>query len=225
MPVASITRQRPRARQGFRGAGTGPRRTPAPSPPSARVARSCARPRACPSRPPRAPRPRSRWSRPCLSSTPSGSLLTNIATVAGDQTEPVPDPHANRDAAETLVVVPRKPVPPPAPTPLPDPDGSPQPPVSPERAPDIRPGPAGTRVLIHKTGTPSSVAVGGTIDYTLRVSNVGDAEALHVRVCDRTPAQLTLTSAPGFAPPGRRCAPRSRSSPWAPPRPSSSSPA
>jgi uncharacterized repeat protein (TIGR01451 family) len=42
------------------------------------------------------------------------------------------------------------------------------------------------------------VSLGGTIAYSLRVSNIGKASALHVRVCDTLPAGLTVLSAPGF---------------------------
>ena len=37
------------------------------------------------------------------SSTANGALLLNVATVSGNESEPVPDPHPNRDIAETTV--------------------------------------------------------------------------------------------------------------------------
>jgi uncharacterized repeat protein (TIGR01451 family) len=133
------------------------------------------------------------------SGTADGTLLINVATVSGDQPEPTPDPHPNRDSALTLVVVPDQPTPTPTPEPIPDPDGPPQPPVPPAPAPDIKPGPAGTQLKIHKSATPRTVPVGGTINYLLRVSNIAEASALKVRVCDRPPKGTTVTSAPGFS--------------------------
>jgi uncharacterized repeat protein (TIGR01451 family) len=130
--------------------------------------------------------------------TPDATLLINVATVSGDEPEPTPDPHQNRDTALTLVVVPDQPIPPPEPPAPPDPDGPPQPPVPPQPAPDIPSGPAGTTLAIHKSGSPKTVPLGGTITYTLRLSNTGEASALKVRVCDQPPAGLTVTSAPGF---------------------------
>ena len=44
--------------------------------------------------------------------TADGSLLSNVATVSGDQDEPVPDPHPNRDETLTRVIVPDQPIPP-----------------------------------------------------------------------------------------------------------------
>jgi uncharacterized repeat protein (TIGR01451 family) len=132
------------------------------------------------------------------STTPDSTLLLNVATVSGDQPEPTPDPHPNRDTALTLVVVPDQPIPPPEPAVPPDPDGPPQPPVPPHPAPDIPSGPAGTTLAIHKTGSPKTVPLGGTITYTLRVSNTGEASALKTRVCDQPTAGLSVISAPGF---------------------------
>jgi uncharacterized repeat protein (TIGR01451 family) len=130
---------------------------------------------------------------------PGGTVLANVATVTGDQTEPVPDPHPNRDQALTLVLIPDQAIPSPRPPPvLPDPSGPPQPPVAPVPQPNIPAGPAGTRLAVHKAGTPATVTAGDTIAYTLRVSNIGDASALKVRVCDTAPPGLALTSAPGF---------------------------
>ena len=132
------------------------------------------------------------------SSTADGTLLLNVATVAGDQTEPVPDPHPNRDQTLTLVQVPDQPTPP-TPMPLPpDPDGPPQPPVVPVHPPKVPGSPADTLLKLVKTGSPSTASLGGTITYALRVSNIGEALAMKVRVCDTPPAGLTVTSAPGF---------------------------
>jgi uncharacterized repeat protein (TIGR01451 family) len=130
-------------------------------------------------------------------------VLLNIATVNGDQPEPVPDPHSNRDTAAALVVTPVNPDPTPTPIPTPDPNGPPQPPH-----PDIRPptppiGAAGTRLALRKVATPRSVPVGGKVFYTLRVANIGEASALGVRVCDTPPAGVTIVSAPGFHHSGR----------------------
>ena len=132
------------------------------------------------------------------STTADGTLLLNVATVSGDQTEPVPDPHPNRDTTLTLVRVPDQPVPP-TPTPVPPaPDGPPQPPAPPVHPPNVPGSPADTLLKLSKTGSPASASLGGTITYTLRVSNIGEALAMKVRVCDTPPAGLTVTSAPGF---------------------------
>lgn len=133
----------------------------------------------------------------------AGSVLLNITTVNGDQPEPVPDPHSNRDTAAALVVTPANPDPAPAPIPAPDPNGPPEPPH-----PDIRPpvpprGDAGTRLRLRKVATPRSVPVGGKVFYALRVANIGEASALGIRVCDTPPAGVTIVSAPGFHRSGR----------------------
>jgi uncharacterized repeat protein (TIGR01451 family) len=138
--------------------------------------------------------------------TANGTLLLNIATVNGDQTEPTPDPHPNRDQTLTRVLVPDMPIPPipPSPPPLPpDPNGPLEPPAPPVHPPTLPPGPAGTRIALHKTATPRVARAGQTIAYALRLSNIGDAAALHVRVCDTPPAGLTVISAPGFHRSGR----------------------
>ena len=140
------------------------------------------------------------------STTANNTLLLNIATVSGDQTEPTPDPHPNRDQTLTLVLVPDTPIPPVPPNPPippnpplpPDPSGPPQLPVPPVHPPRLPSGPAGTRIALHKTSFPKVVRSGHTISYTLRVSNVGEAAALHVRVCDSPPSGVTVTSAPRF---------------------------
>jgi uncharacterized repeat protein (TIGR01451 family) len=142
----------------------------------------------------------------------NGTILQNIATVSGDQDEPVPDPHPNRDQTLTLVLVPDQPIPPPVPPPVPpDPDGPPQPPAPPVHPPNVPGGPADTLLKLRKIGTPASASLGGTISYALRVSNVGEALAMKVRVCDTPPSGLTVTSAPGFKRSGRSvCATISR---------------
>ncbi|MGZ4343286.1 MAG: hypothetical protein ACXVHX_15470 [Solirubrobacteraceae bacterium] len=135
--------------------------------------------------------------------TPDGTLLLNVATVSGDQDEPVPDPHPNRDSTLTLVRVPDRPIPP-TPTPVPpDPDGPPQPPVPPVHPPKVPGGPADTLLKLSKTGSPANASLGGTITYALRVSNIGEALAMKLRVCDTLPSGLAVTSAPGFRRSGR----------------------
>ena len=131
--------------------------------------------------------------------TANGTFLHNVATVSGDQLEPTPDPHPNRDQTLTLVLVPDQPIPPPTPVPVPpDPDGPPPPPVVPVHPPNAPGAPADTLLKLTKTGSPVSASLGGTITYTMRVSNVGEALAMKVRVCDTPPSGLTVTSAPGF---------------------------
>ena len=122
-----------------------------------------------------------------------------------DQDEPAPDPHPNRDATLTVVVVPDTPVPPIPPTPPPLP---PEPtrlsrPVQPYIRRSSHPPQPGTRLALHKTAAPHTVQAGQSISYTLRLSNVGDASALGVRLCDRPPAGVIITSAPGFKRVGR----------------------
>ncbi len=95
--------------------------------------------------------------------TANGTLLLNIATVSGDQPEPTPDPHPNRDQTLTRVIVPDVPVPPvpPSPPPLPpDPSGPPELPAPPVHPPKLPSGPAGTRIALHKTATPRVVRAG-----------------------------------------------------------------
>jgi uncharacterized repeat protein (TIGR01451 family) len=129
----------------------------------------------------------------------NGTILHNIATVNGDQAEPVPDPHSNRDDTLTLVVVPDQPIPPPTPIPEPPgPNGPPSPPSPPVHPPRQPGGPADTLLKLTKKSSPASASLGGTITYTIRVSNIGEAQAMKVRVCDTPPSGLTLTSAPGF---------------------------
>ena len=129
--------------------------------------------------------------------TADGTVLTNVATVNGDQLEPVPDPHVNRDTVETRVVTPLEPLPP-APPPAPDPDGPVEPPVPPVVPPSPPPGPAGTTLTLLKQADPKRVARGGTVTYRLTVSNNGEAAALGVRICDTLPGGLEPTSTKTF---------------------------
>ncbi len=133
-----------------------------------------------------------------------GSLLLNVATVHGDQDEPAPDPHPNRDETVTRVVVPDQPIPPEPPNPIPpQPDGPPSPPVPqpPEPAtPDV----LSARLSLHKHASPSMVTQGATVAFTLRVKNVTEVSALKVRVCDSLPHGLSVASAPGLKVSGRR---------------------
>ena len=135
--------------------------------------------------------------------TADGTLLLNVATVHGDQDEPVPDPHPNRNTTLTTVVVPDQPIPPEPPNPLPpEPDGPPSPPVpqQPEPpAPDV----LSTRLSLHKQANPSVVIRGATVTFTLRVKNLTEVSALKVRVCDTLPRGLAVDSAPGFKVSGR----------------------
>jgi uncharacterized repeat protein (TIGR01451 family) len=137
--------------------------------------------------------------------TANGTLLKNVATVNGNEPEPVPDPHPNRDDALTRVIVPDEPPPPPI---VPDPgpqdpsDPSPTPPAPPVRPPHIRPGPGVATLTLTKTSSPRVVRPGQTISYTLHVANPGKIVALGVRVCDLPPSGVTVTSAPGFRPIG-----------------------
>ena len=131
----------------------------------------------------------------------NGTVLRNVVTVDGDQPEPTPDPHPNRDTVPTTVGTPD-----PSPPHPPDPDGPAAPPVdppvggvSPEQA-------ASTRLSIRKR-TDDPPVPGGTVTYRIRVANVGDASALDVRVCDRLPQGLRAVRARKFhaASGGRLC--------------------
>lgn len=131
-----------------------------------------------------------------------GTLLLNVATVQGDQTEPAPDPHPNRDATITSVVVPPKPPPPPPQPPPPNPDGPPTPPV-PQPPEPPTPDVLNARLSLHKQATPSVVSPGATVTFSLRVRNITEVSALKVRVCDTLPHGLAVASAPGFKVHGR----------------------
>ncbi len=134
--------------------------------------------------------------------TADGTLLENIATVTGDQPEPVPDPHPNRASTVTSVVVPGQPIPEP-PNPLPPgPEGPPPTPVPPTPLPPT-PDVFTARLALHKAAVPSTVPTGSTTRFTLHVANVTEVSALHVRVCDTLPDGLTVQSAPGFRVHGR----------------------
>ena len=103
--------------------------------------------------------------------TADGTVLSNLATVAGTEAEPVPDQHQNRDRAFSRVVVPDQPLPPepPAPLPVPDPDGDvvPAAPVTPAAPPP--PPPAGTTIALTKSSAPARVPAGGNVTFTLKV--------------------------------------------------------
>jgi uncharacterized repeat protein (TIGR01451 family) len=129
--------------------------------------------------------------------TPDGTVLRNVATVNGDQNEPVPDLHPNRDFTDTRVVVPDEPIPEP-PNPLP-PEPSPvEPPVPPSGGGVLPEQIAGTRLSIHKSVSPSTVRPGGTAVVRLRVKNIGEASAIRVRVCDALPHGIHFVSGAGF---------------------------
>ncbi len=129
--------------------------------------------------------------------TADGTLLQNVATVRGDQDEPAPDPHPNRDTTITRVVVPDQPIPtPPAPLP-PDPNGPPAPPV-PQPPEPPTPDVLSARLSLHKQAAPPVVIRGSTLKFTLHVKNITEVSALKVQVCDRLPHGLKVASAPGF---------------------------
>ena len=129
--------------------------------------------------------------------TPNGTVLRNIATVNGDQSEPTPDPHPNRDIAQTSVIT-GTPLPDPPTPPPPDPAGPPAPPAPPASG-DVLPATAlGTRLSLSKRASTTTVTPGATITYRLRVANLGEAGAVNVRVCDPLPQGLIVLRAPGF---------------------------
>jgi len=135
--------------------------------------------------------------------TADGTLLLNVATVSGDQTEPAPDPHPNRDATITRVVVPPTPPPqPPEPAP-PSPDGPPPLPVPQPPEPAI-PAVLGARLSLHKQASPPIVVAGARVRFTLRVRNTSEDSVLKVKVCDTLPHGLTVASAKGFNVRGRK---------------------
>jgi uncharacterized repeat protein (TIGR01451 family) len=127
----------------------------------------------------------------------NGTVLTNIATVNGDQPEPTPDPNPNHDATQTRVDN-GGPLPPP-PAPEPDPNGPVEPPVRPPMIEVLPERVAGTRLSLHKSATTAPAKPGATVACRLRVANVGEAGALRVTVCDTLPRGLTLVSAAGFS--------------------------
>jgi uncharacterized repeat protein (TIGR01451 family) len=128
--------------------------------------------------------------------TAGGTVLRNITTVNGDQPEPTPDPHPNRDTAVTTVIT-NDPVPPTPPAP-PDPEGPPAPPIPPANSAVLPASLSGTRLSLSKRANAKSVTPGTRVTFRLRVHNVGEARAIAVRVCDRLPRGLALVSAPGF---------------------------
>jgi uncharacterized repeat protein (TIGR01451 family) len=135
-------------------------------------------------------------------STANGTLLLNVATVQGDQDEPAPDPHPNRDETLSRVVVPDQPIPPSPVPPAPDPDGPPTPPV-PQPPEPPTPDVLSARLSLHKQATPPMVSPGATVTFSLRVRNITEVSALKVRVCDTLPRGLAIASAPGFKVSGR----------------------
>ena len=132
-----------------------------------------------------------------------GTLLLNVATVQGDQTEPAPDPHPNSDATITRVVVPPKPPPPPPEPPPPTPDGPPPLPVPQPPEPAL-PAVLGARLSLHKQASPPIVIAGASVRFTLRVRNNDEDSALKVKLCDTLPHGLTVASARGFKVHGRK---------------------
>ena len=143
--------------------------------------------------------------------TANGTVLRNIATVDGDQPEPTPDPHPNRDTVPTTVITDDPPVPPdppPAPPdPPPDPNIPPAPPVPSGSGAALPATVHGTVLTLRKRADATSVTAGATIVWRLRVRNAGEARADGVRVCDPLPRTLTVVRAPGFRrQAGRLCA-------------------
>ncbi len=153
-----------------------------------------------------------------LDNTPDGELLVNVATVAGDQPEPLPDPNSNRDSTVSRVVVPEKPIPAPKP-PIPEAEVLPSGPLELPVAAEKLPGPPGildTTLALHKQAAPSHVVTGGTVEFKLVVRNTGENTALGVRVCDALPKGLVPASTRGFSVRGRAvCATLSRLAPLA----------
>jgi large repetitive protein len=129
--------------------------------------------------------------------TANGTVLRNVVTVNGDQPEPTPDPHPNRDTAVTTVTTDDPPPEPPTPAP-PDPDGPPAPPVPPAGGGVLPAGALGTRLSLSKRADTTTVTPGEKITYRLRVANVGEAGAVDVRVCDPLPGGLRVLRARGF---------------------------
>jgi uncharacterized repeat protein (TIGR01451 family) len=132
--------------------------------------------------------------------TANGTVLTNRATVNGDQPEPTSDPNPNRDSTQTRVVV-DQPLPSPAPS-DPEPNGPTAPPVPPSIA-VLAERVANTRLSLHKHATTSRLSAGRTVTFRLRVANIAEAGALRVTVCDVLPRGMSLVSAPGFHHRGR----------------------
>ena len=155
-----------------------------------------------------------------LDNTPDGELLVNVATVAGDQPEPLPDPNSNRDSTVSRVVVPEKPIPAPKPKPpIPEGEVLPSGPLEVPVAAEKLPGPPGildTTLALHKQAVPSHVVIGGKVEFRLTVRNTGENAALAVKVCDALPKGLVPASTRGFSVHGRTvCATLSRLAPLA----------
>src|SRR3954452_8274056 len=53
-----------------------------------------------------------------------------------------------------------------------------------------------TAITIQKTASPSTVAAGGSVTYTIPITNVSGSAATGVTVTDTLPAGMTLTSVP-----------------------------
>jgi uncharacterized repeat protein (TIGR01451 family) len=131
--------------------------------------------------------------------TADGTVLENVATVSGDQPEPAPDPHPNRASTVTTVVVPNQPLPPEPPNPLPPSPDGPPPIPGPQPPEPLLPDVFNARLTLQKQAIPNQVQTGATVTFNLRVKNITEVSALHVRVCDTLPSGLTVASAPGFS--------------------------
>ena len=129
-------------------------------------------------------------------STANGTVFTNVATVWATRPSrrPIHTPTVTRRWRAWSSLVRRLPT---QRLQSPSPTGRPSLPSHPYTT-QLPSGPAGTRLTLHKSATPGSVSVGGTVTFTLRVTNIGNASALKVRVCDTPPAALAIVSAPGF---------------------------
>src|SRR3954470_13857231 len=53
-----------------------------------------------------------------------------------------------------------------------------------------------TGITINKTGSPTTVSAGGSVTYTIPVTNISGSAATGVTVTDTLPAGMTLTSVP-----------------------------
>jgi uncharacterized repeat protein (TIGR01451 family) len=115
----------------------------------------------------------------------AGTTLDNVATVAGNEPEPTPDVHPNRDEATATVF---------SLEPGPGPGPGPTPPIPPETRP---PGPENTKLSLAKHADRSTAHAGDTVTFTLSLRNRSEASALDVLLCDALPSGLTLVKAPG----------------------------
>lgn len=128
--------------------------------------------------------------------TPGGTVLRNVTTVDGNESEPTPDPHPNRDIAETTVIT-DDPTPPTPPGP-PVPDGPPAPPIPPNASGVLPAQASSTRLSLTKRTNATTVTPGSLITFRLRVRNIGEGRGIDVRVCDRLPFGLVAVRAAGF---------------------------